>query len=113
MKAEEVRLILQKHFHRADGGITKPVDGQQKQCYIAQSEERRVFIKFDVPIPTSQRLGEIGAAPRVITSGIANGRSYIIQEYIAGSYPDRRWLAAHLPLLATFIRRYHDDQPTP
>ncbi len=106
-----IRTILQKHFHIADWLITFPEDGQQKACFIAQRGTERVFIKFDVPVAALQRLGEIGVAPRVIASGRLDGNSYVVQDYIAGSYPDWRWFAHHLSLLAAFIKRYHNDQP--
>ena len=106
-----VRTILQKHFHVADWLITPPGDGQQKACFIAQHDAMRVFIKFDVPVAALQRLGEIGVAPRVIANGTLDGNSYVVQEYITGHYPDWRWFAHHLPMLAVFIKRYHSDQP--
>lgn len=107
----EIRLILSNHFHTTDWIITKPKDGQQKLCFIAHHDQQRVFIKFNVPIAALQRLGEIGVAPRVLASGTSHGQSYIVQEYIAGDYPDWRWFASHLPELAVFTRRYHHDQP--
>ncbi len=106
---EKVRCILQEHFQRADWIVSQPADGQHKASYIAQSEEQRVFIKFNAPIDALQRLGEIEAAPRVLASGIYHDTTYVVQEYIAGRYPDRQWFANHLPFLATFIRRYHFD----
>jgi thiamine kinase-like enzyme len=110
---ENVRQILQKHFQRAEWTISQPADGQHRASYIAQSEEQRVFIKFDVPIDALQRLSEIKVAPGVLASGICDGTSYVVQEYITGRYPDWRWFAHHLPFLASFIRRYHyDDQLT-
>jgi aminoglycoside phosphotransferase (APT) family kinase protein len=106
-----VENILQRHFGAADWLITTPRDGQQKACFIAQHGTERVFIKLDVPVAALQRLGEIGVAPRVIASGTLDGNSYVVQEYIAGNYPDWRWFAHHLPTLAAFIKRYHSDQP--
>jgi hypothetical protein len=32
-----------------------------------------------------------------------------VQEYIVGSYPDWRWFASHLPVLARFFQRFHGD----
>ena len=107
---EKVRQILQTKFQIANWVIARPEDGQQKDCYVAQSDEYRVFIKFDVPIVVLQRLGEIEVAPRVLVSGVVDGRPYVIQEYIAGRYPNWQWFADHLSLLATFFRRFHDDQ---
>ncbi len=109
-REELVRSILQYHFQTPDWLITRPEDGQQKACFIARHAEQRVFIKLDAPIAALKRLGEIGAAPRVLASGIADGLPYVVQEYIVGSYPDWRWFAKHLPLLAEFLRRYHTDE---
>jgi thiamine kinase-like enzyme len=39
------------------------------------------------------------------------GRTYVIQEYITGNYPDWQWFATHLPILALCVQRYHSDQP--
>ena len=106
---ENVRYILQKHFPKTDWNISQPKDGQLRASYIAQSEERRVFIKCDVPIDALHRLGEIEVAPRVLASGICDDMPYVVQEYITSRYPDWRWFKHHLPFLATFMRRYHDD----
>ena len=108
---EIVRDILDRHFSRSDWLITKPKHGQQKACFIACHAEQRVFVKLDAPVAPLRRLGEIGAAPRVLASGIDGDVSYVVQEYITGSYPDWRWFANHLPMLAGFIRRYHSDEP--
>ena len=110
MVINRIENILQRHFDIADWLITLPRDGQQKACFIAQHGTDRVFIKFDVSVEALQRLGEIGAAPRVIASGMCDGISYIMQEYITGNYPDWHWFASHLSLLAAFIKRYHSDQ---
>ena len=107
---EKVRQILQTKFQMSDWVIARPEDGQQKNGYVAQSDAYTVFIKFDVPVAVLQRLGEIEVAPRVLASGIAAGRAYVIQEYIAGRYPDWQWFADHLSLMATFFKRFHDDQ---
>ena len=109
---EKTRQILQLHFHINNWAISKPDDGQQKECYIAQSGDGdfKLFLKFDVPVAPLRRLGKIEVAPRVLASGVLDNRSYVIQEYIAGTYPDWQWFAHHLPLLARFIKRYHDDE---
>jgi hypothetical protein len=113
IKTEKVRHILQKHFQRADWNISQPKDGQYRTSYIAQSKEQQLFIKFDVPIDALQRLSEIEVAPLVLASGVHEGTSYAAQEYINDIYPDWQWFATHLPLLASFIKRYHfDDQLT-
>lgn len=107
---EKIRSILKTHFHHNNWTINKPEDGQQKECYIAQNSGLKVFLKFDVPVAPLLRLGEIEVAPRVLASGIFDDKPYVLQEYINGTYPDRLWFAHNLPLLATFIKRYHDDE---
>lgn len=107
----DVRSMLQKHFHGIDWLITIPEDGQQKACFVAQGHTEKVFIKLDVSVDVLKRLGEIGAAPRVLASGNVDGLSYVVQEYMAGRYPDWRWFADHLPRLAAFIKCYHTDRP--
>lgn len=106
----KIKSILQSTFNRRDWTISKPEDGQQKECYIAQNGDIKVFLKFDVPVAPLIRLGEIEVAPRVLASGELDDRTYVIQEYITGTYPDWQWFAHNLPLLATFIRCYHDDE---
>jgi hypothetical protein len=106
-----IKDILHSHFQTTDWLITKPKDGQQKACFVAQHGTEQVFIKLNVPVAALHRLGAIGVAPRVLASGTVDGVSYVVQEYITGNYPDRRWFADHLPTLAAFIKRYHTDQP--
>lgn len=108
----DLKQLLATHFHTGNWTITRPEDGQQKECYIAQSDAINVFIKRDVAHRTLaplRRLSEIGVAPPVLASGIFHDKTYVIQQYIAGSYPGWQWFAHHLPLLATFVKRYHHD----
>jgi hypothetical protein len=110
---DNVKQILFEKFQRADWIVSHPTDGQHKASYIAQSKELQVFIKFNVPIEALHRLGEIEVAPHILTSGICDDTPYVVQECITGTYPDWRWFATHLPLLASFIKRHHfDDQLT-
>ncbi len=57
-----------------------------------------------------RRPGEIGVPPRVLADGVVGDVTYMAQEYVEGSYADWRWFATHLPMLAGFVRRYHDDR---
>lgn len=108
---EQIKRILQYHFRSATWKIARSKDGQQSAGYRAQNETIAVFVKFTDTIAALQRLGEIAVAPRVLASGIDQGRAYVVQEYITGKYPDWQWFATHLPLLASCIQRYHSDQP--
>jgi thiamine kinase-like enzyme len=107
-KAHEV---LAQAFTTSSWAIEKPRDGHQKECYIASDGNRTVFVKFDVPITSLQRLSELAVAPRVLASGIYQGTSYVIQEVLAGTYPDRRWIRSHVTEVADLIRTYHEDKP--
>ena len=105
-----INAILHTHFQQDKWVISKPKDGQQKECYIAQSGDLTVFLKCAVPVAPLRRLGELGVAPRVLASGVLDDKTYVIQEYVAGIYPDWQWFAHNLPLLARFIKHYHDDK---
>lgn len=105
-KAEQ---ILQKHFPGKKWTITQSQDGAHKKSYIAQHEGAKIFLKFDVPVALLKRLGEIGITPQLVASGEMDGVAYVLQNYLVGNYPDWKWLANHLPLLAQAIKRYHSD----
>lgn len=106
---EQIERILHNHFASTTWEIARTQDGQQNAGYHAQSGNREVFVKFTDAVAALQRLGEIAVAPRMLASGKDQGRMYVVQEYIRGTYPDWQWLAMHLPVWASCIRRYHDD----
>ncbi len=107
----KAQAVLAQAFAPAIWTITKPQDGHQKECYVATDGSRTVFIKFDVPLQSLQRLSELGVAPHMLASGAYQGEDYVIQEYLDGVYPDRLWLRSHIGKVATLIRTYHDDGP--
>ncbi|MFH0863500.1 MAG: phosphotransferase [Candidatus Gottesmanbacteria bacterium] len=106
----KAQTILQNTFPETNWTLEKPKDGLRKECYIAKSSNKYLFIKFDVPVNLLKRLGEIGVAPRVLFDGNFNGISYVIQEFIDGQYPDRKWIKQNLSKLADLIKTYHGDQ---
>jgi hypothetical protein len=91
-----VRELLLQVFGPGDWTIEKPQHGRQKECYVGSNRDRKVFIKFDLPIRSLQRLSDIGLAPRVLASGRYEGSPYVIQEFLDGSHPSREWLVAHV-----------------
>ncbi|MGI8854410.1 MAG: phosphotransferase [Thermomicrobiales bacterium] len=105
---QEALQILDGEFQEACWDITRPSAGNN-DAFIATHGDRRVFLKFDVDGAALDRLAELHVAPALLGSGIVNNRSYIIQEYLEGSSPDREWFRRHIPELAQFIRRYHAD----
>jgi aminoglycoside phosphotransferase (APT) family kinase protein len=104
-----VRELLLQVFDSGDWTIEKPQHGRQKECYIASNRDRKVFIKFDLPIKSLQRLSDIGLAPRILASGNYKGIPYVIQEFLDGTHPSREWLVAHVAEVAKLIRTYHED----
>src|SRR5579884_3784578 len=106
-----IQNMLQETFHRSNWVISRPLYGQQKECYIAKTDALTVFLKFDngCSLEVLQRLADLGVAPRILSTGNIEGRRYILQEYLTGQHPGWRWFADHLPLLAQVTRRYHTD----
>jgi len=106
-----IENMLEETFHLSNWSISRPADGQQKECYIVKTADFAAFLKFDAstPIEVLQRLGELGVAPRVLRAGSLEGRAYVLQDYLIGKHPGWRWFADHLPLLAQIARRYHRD----
>src|SRR5579863_5938495 len=102
--------VLAWAFGTTSWTIEKPQDGRQKECYIASDGSRSVFVKFDVPVTSLLRLSELGVAPRVLAVGTYQGTSYVIQEFLTGTYPDRPWFRAHTAEVAALMRAYHEDQ---
>jgi hypothetical protein len=103
------RELLLHVFGPGDWAIEKPQYGRQKECYIASRRDRKVFIKFDLPIKSLQRLCDAGFAPRALSCGSYQGIPYVIQEYLDAAHPDREWIAAHVGEVAKLIKAYHAD----
>src|SRR5260370_600820 len=106
-----IENMLEETFHLSDWSISRPVYGQQKECYIAKTADFAVFLKFDksTSVEVLQRLGELGVAPRVLRTGSLEGKPYVLQDYLVGKHPGWRWFADHLPLLAQITQRYQTD----
>ena len=103
------RELLLHVFGPGDWAIEKPQYGRQKECYIASSRDRKVFVKFDLPIKCLQRLSDAGFAPRVLACGSYRGIPYVIQEFLDGVHPSREWIAAHVGEVAKLMKAYHAD----
>jgi thiamine kinase-like enzyme len=105
---QKAQQILEREFHRSGWTIERPNSGNN-DAVVATHGEHRVFLKFDVDGTPLDRLAALRITPALLASSSACGRTYIIQEYVAGSYPDRAWFSRHLPDLAQFIRHYQTD----
>lgn len=108
---EQIKRILQAHFGSTTWDVARTKDGQQNAGYRAYNGSMEVFVKFTDTVAALQRLGELAVAPRMLASGIDQGRAYVVQEYITGTYPDWHWFTSHMLVLASCIQRYHRDQP--
>lgn len=108
---DQLEAILAQHVPGQHWRITRPLAGVQKEAYIAQNEQYKLFVKFDAATPAWTRLAAIGVTPPVIATGTHAGRPYLIQVFVEGVQPDRVWLTRHIPAIARLIRRYHSDQP--
>lgn len=105
---KDIIHILRAEFPEDDWKLKKS-EGKSKESYIAQSSNRKVFVKLERVSPALLRLSEIAVAPYIITSGQLNGIDYFIQDFIEGEYPTDEWFHEHVGELAAFIRRYHTD----
>src|SRR5689334_22704761 len=107
---ESIQKLLTHLFPQEDWMIQKPPAGF-KESYIAESQDRKLFLKFDVDTPPLHRLAEIGVTPPLLFVGKDEDRPFIIQEFVQGEYPDRAWLNANIFILAQFLKTYHTDEP--
>ncbi len=106
---DDVRRILDRQLGVTGWEISTPRDGWSGTSFIAERAGTRVFVKLDVNPPVLLRLSELGIAPPILKSGLTGERAYVIQEYIAGTYPPQGWFATQFSALATLIRRYQRD----
>jgi len=104
-----IKHILAQHFPDQHWRVAPPPAGMQKEAYIAQSDQHTLFVKFDADTPAWSRLADIGATPPILGMGTYQGRPYLIQQFVEGTYPNRAWFAQHIEVLAHFISRYHHD----
>lgn len=57
------RPVRAQHFNDTHGSSSTPAAGSQKETYVAQSEQRTVFLTFDVDARPWQCLAILGATP--------------------------------------------------
>ncbi|MGH2397215.1 MAG: phosphotransferase [bacterium] len=110
MELHDINRILEEKLKMQGWTIEKPRKGRSKESYVADCGDVRVFVKFDVSDHLLKRLAELRVAPPLLASGHHGGRPFVIQQFVAGPYPERRWFAEHLSELAAFIRTYQNDE---
>lgn len=107
---QDVERLVSERLASPGWTVAKPKDGWSETSFVAERNRRRVFVKFYVSIPILARLAKLQIAPPLIHTGRYRGRPFVIQQFIEGPYPDRRWFADHLADVARLVRRYHRDE---
>lgn len=107
---KDIEKILYNTFKTSGWIIQKPPYGLSKETYVAQNGPKRVFIKFEVNIPPLKRVSDLGLAPCLLSSGTYHNRTYVIQQFVKGIIPTRKWINNNLKKLAELIKSYHSDK---
>lgn len=109
MDIHEVEQLLKSHLHRDNWLVVKTVGGLSKYSYVAESNNYKVFVKFEDASRAIIRLSELGIVPPIMIRGVFNHRPFFIQQFVDHHYPTSEWFTNHLPLLASMIAKYHRD----
>lgn len=105
-----VQKILEKVLGDMTWNITRPKEGWEKNVYIARSEgDKSYIVKFGVNPEVMKRLSDLGVTPQVIATGLEQGKTYMIQAYVATPFVSRKYLSNNLQTLANAISIYHND----
>jgi thiamine kinase-like enzyme len=104
-----VYQILKINFPTIEWKVYKPKKGKSKESYIAESTDKKVFIKFDAKTKVLDILSSLRIAPKVLIEDTYDGRHYFIQEFVEGFHPDADWINNNLKELAAIIIKYHSN----
>lgn len=104
-----IQGILAEIFPGQAWQLRRPTEGFAGTSYIASGAGRELFIKLDADVELVHRVSDLGVAPPFVAGGTYQGRTYVIQEYLPGTHPDRNWFPQHLPDLAALFSLYHND----
>ena len=109
MITDEVK-ILKEFAPNEEWKLTKTKEGKSKDSYVARSEKRKVFLKYDVDGSTLEILGNLSIAPKLLFAAKYDGRRYVIQEYIEGPHPKKEWVIKNLDRLGKFFHSFHYEE---
>lgn len=107
---DEIKNLLQSNIGGENWKITKPDRGLSKETYIVKNDKKTYFLKFDINIPPLLRVSELGLTPKIVNYGKLHNENFVVQEYIEGVHPDRKWFSKNINILADFIKSYHGDK---
>ena len=102
--------ILEDFAPKEKWKLIETKEGKSKDSYIAVSEKRKVFLKYDVDGSILKVLEDLGIAPNLLNVRELDGRRYIIQSYVNGSHPKKEWVVDNLSKLGGFFKKLHDDK---
>jgi hypothetical protein len=89
--------------------LNKSFAGESDKTFVASNGKRKLFIKYTNKAQAIRRLSELGVTPKMTYDGTNEQPPYLIQDYIEGKYPDRKWFADNIQLLAVYIKKYQGD----
>jgi thiamine kinase-like enzyme len=104
---EEVRGFLQKNFHSADWRFDFP-GGTGNETYFAHGGDAVYFVKLGIELPRYLAMSAIGLTPKILIHGsLADDTSIIVQSFIAGAKPSRKFLQNNAEHIATIVKKAH------
>jgi thiamine kinase-like enzyme len=82
--------------------------GSGHETYIAQSGDRRLFVKLDAQIGRTLAMSEAGLTPPLLATGVLqDGSTILIQPFIEGHHPGREDYRQRLDDVARIVREMH------
>lgn len=106
---DKVEKILIDLFGVGEWSVKRTAHRSRKECFVATSGQKRVFIKFDTDVCALERLTEIGVAPTLLAHGESEGVNHIVQQFIDGEHPTREWIRSHIKETGQAFHRWHGD----
>ncbi len=105
----EIEELFQTIFKKTSWTIDKPAGGLRKEKYIVSDATTSYFIKFDINTEILVHIAGIGVTPKVLHTGECGGRTFAIQEFVAGSKPSKEWIRINEATVFNLIKKYHAD----
>lgn len=110
MSKTTVIKLLNSIASGEEWSAVKTKEGKSKESYIATSQKRTVFLKYDVQGDALRILGDMSIAPKLLRAGTFQRRPYTIQKYIEGAHPATQWVRDNLQTLGKFFASFHRDK---
>ncbi len=106
---QDVIAFLQRHFPSQYWELTLTT-GRGKETYLARSSHQSLFVKLGVQIDRYEAVASMGLTPQVLAAGsLDDGKTIIVQPFIAGRTPNRKDYRIHLDAFAAGIDQVHHN----